>query len=419
MRKLITGSLIVLIALWFTGCSSVPKKELEEAKAAIEKARAVDASLFASSELAAAQNDYDAANKFVEGKKNKEAKEKALSSKQKAEEAYKLARERRAEDIYQKNVALMNQIRDNFGEKRAPEAYKDAVSSFSSFEATYAKKDPDATYQEGAKLYEKLAPLAQKLVADVEQATAAVTSAQDKYYAAENRDIVKTYASKELSDAAVILQRAKEALSKGDLEEAIALAQQASALIDGAVAKAEQAYQREISSQQQRRIRPGGEDAATQKQKAEQYIDEAKKKLEELRKRRGSKGSSYLPEANFVYLAVGVEATEEVNDALVEKYIKLAEEAYAKEEYLDAIDYAREAIRLADMLLAMEEAATYTVKLNPSNRDCLWKIAGYMYDKRYWLWPMIWRANKYQIKDPDLIYPGQVFKIPPMVTEGK
>ncbi|MFN4217600.1 MAG: LysM peptidoglycan-binding domain-containing protein, partial [Brevinematales bacterium] len=154
------------------------------------------------------------------------------------------------------------------------------------------------------------------------------------------------------------------------------------------------------------------------KQKAEQYIDEAKKKLEELRKRRSS-GSSYLLDSGFVYLAAGEESTEEVSDVLVEKYIKLAEDAYAREEYLDAIDYAREAIRLADMLLAMEEATTYTVKLNPANRDCLWKIAGYMYDKRYWLWPMIWRANKYQIKDPDLIYPGQVFKIPPMVIDTK
>jgi len=416
MRKWITGFLVVLMALWFAGCSSVPKKELEDAKAAIEKAQAVDASLFASSELAAAQNDYDAANKFVENKKNKEAKEKALSSKQKADEAYKLARERRAEDIYQKNVTLMKQIKDNFGEKRSPESYQDAVASFSAFEATYAKKDPDATYQEGTKLYEKLSPLAQKLVADVEQATAAVTSAQDKYYAAENRDIVKTYSARELSDAAVILQRAKEALAQGDLEEAISLAQQASALIDGAVVKAEQAYQQELATQQQK-VRPVGGGTNVQQQKAQQYIDEAKKKLEEIRKRRGS---SYLPEAHFSYLAKGVEvSSDEVSDAMVEKYIKMAEDAYAREEYLDAIDYAREAIRLADMLLAMEEATTYTVKLNPSNRDCLWKIAGYMYNKQYWLWPMIWRANKYQIKDPDLIYPGQVFKIPPVVAEKK
>jgi len=415
MRKLMSALLMVVLIGIFAGCSSVPKKELEEAKAAIEKARSVDAALFASSELASAQNDYDAANKFVEQKKNKEAKEKAVASKKAADEAYKLARERRAEDIYQKNVALLDQIKNNFGEKRAPEAYQDAVTSFAAFEGVYQKKDPDATYAEGTKLYEKLSPLAQKLVADVEQATAAVNSAQDKYYAAGNRDIVKTYASQELSDAATLLQRAKEALANGELETAVSLAQQASALIDGAVAKAEQAYQTELASKNTQQVRPGEGETSTQKQEAEQYIDEAKKKLEELKKRRGS---SYLLEGDYIYMTAGSDNTE-VTDADVEKYIKLAEEAYAKEEYLDAIDYAREAIRIADMLLAMEEATTYTVKLNPANRDCLWKIAGYMYDKRYWLWPIIWRANKYQIKDPDLIYPGQVFKIPPFVGEAK
>lgn len=45
--------------------------------------------------------------------------------------------------------------------------------------------------------------------------------------------------------------------------------------------------------------------------------------------------------------------------------------------------------------------------------DCLWKIAGF-----YWIyndplqWPRIYKANKDKIKDPDLIYPGQVLTIP-------
>ena len=56
-----------------------------------------------------------------------------------------------------------------------------------------------------------------------------------------------------------------------------------------------------------------------------------------------------------------------------------------------------------------ERAGTHTV----SKGECLWYIAGY--DEIYGnplKWPLIYKANKDQIKDPDLIYPGQVFAIP-------
>lgn len=45
--------------------------------------------------------------------------------------------------------------------------------------------------------------------------------------------------------------------------------------------------------------------------------------------------------------------------------------------------------------------------------DCLWKIANSVavYGNAA-KWPQIYEANKDQIKDPDLIYPNQVFTIP-------
>lgn len=45
--------------------------------------------------------------------------------------------------------------------------------------------------------------------------------------------------------------------------------------------------------------------------------------------------------------------------------------------------------------------------------DCLWKIAGFtwIYNNPR-LWTRIYEANKDQIKDPNLIYPKQVLKIP-------
>jgi len=52
--------------------------------------------------------------------------------------------------------------------------------------------------------------------------------------------------------------------------------------------------------------------------------------------------------------------------------------------------------------------------------DCLWNIAK---KKEHYgngfAWPIIYKANRDQIKDPDLIYPKQVFKIPPLTEEEK
>ncbi|UCE28430.1 MAG: LysM peptidoglycan-binding domain-containing protein [Candidatus Coatesbacteria bacterium] len=54
---------------------------------------------------------------------------------------------------------------------------------------------------------------------------------------------------------------------------------------------------------------------------------------------------------------------------------------------------------------------TYTVIYG----DCLWMIAGKVYGHPYYYkWPLIYNANRDQIKDPDWIYPDQVFTIPPL-----
>jgi len=55
--------------------------------------------------------------------------------------------------------------------------------------------------------------------------------------------------------------------------------------------------------------------------------------------------------------------------------------------------------------------AVYVVQYHKKNKDCLWKIAHKVY-KNARLWPVIYMANKDQIKDPDLIFPGQKFVIP-------
>lgn len=56
---------------------------------------------------------------------------------------------------------------------------------------------------------------------------------------------------------------------------------------------------------------------------------------------------------------------------------------------------------------------SYTVGTWAENRDCLWNIAskGEIYNDPM-LWPKIWQMNKNIVKNPDVIFPGQVLILP-------
>lgn len=67
--------------------------------------------------------------------------------------------------------------------------------------------------------------------------------------------------------------------------------------------------------------------------------------------------------------------------------------------------------------------AEYEVKLNPARRDCLWRIAGYEFiygNSREWR--RLYEFNKNTFRNPDnpnLIYPGQILKVPPISGETR
>ena len=136
-----------------------------------------------------------------------------------------------------------------------------------------------------------------------------------------------------------------------------------------------------------------------------------------------------------------IEGLRETRDAAGEA-LKSAEGNYGSQKYEDSISDSDEAIRLANILKERiagmrTELARVTGRggIDPNktvdNRtggkdwkryvvrkrkpaDCLWRIAGQ--SSHYGnprLWKKIYSANKSIIKNPDLIYPGQVLKIPP------
>jgi nucleoid-associated protein YgaU len=81
-------------------------------------------------------------------------------------------------------------------------------------------------------------------------------------------------------------------------------------------------------------------------------------------------------------------------------------------EFWDRLTALNEKVKSLQNTLA-GQVKLYTVGTWAKNRDCLWNISKKkdIYANP-WLWPKIWQGNRDQIKDPDVIHPGQKLKIP-------
>lgn len=100
--------------------------------------------------------------------------------------------------------------------------------------------------------------------------------------------------------------------------------------------------------------------------------------------------------------------------AQVDQHLANAQKAYENCDPATAkaeLDMAEQLLQPSEVVVIVEEKETvsgivYTVKKG----DCLWFIAGKQYSNPF-MWPLIYWSNKNQIKDPDLIFPGQNFQI--------
>ncbi len=170
-------------------------------------------------------------------------------------------------------------------------------------------------------------------------------------------------------------------------------------------------------------------DALAEKEKAKKEAEEYIAKLEKcIEKAKGEEANVYAKDEFNQAVAKYEEAKKlfasdeckynQVKDMLDEAHEMLKKSvAIAKAEKERIAEEKRKAEEAARKA-AEEELKNHPKEWTVVKGECLWKIAGY--DKIYgdpFQWPLIYKANKSQIKDPDLIYPGQVLTIPRNVSE--
>lgn len=134
--------------------------------------------------------------------------------------------------------------------------------------------------------------------------------------------------------------------------------------------------------------------------------------------------------SGLLFLSAGLFAQSLERNEYYRKAVELAGQSQAAMDaasYDAAAKYAVESQKYAalskqslqrpgDPQGASNLAAEYEVKLNPANRDCLWRIAGFGFiygDPREWKRIYDYNSSTFRYPDnPDLIYPGQILKIP-------
>lgn len=136
-------------------------------------------------------------------------------------------------------------------------------------------------------------------------------------------------------------------------------------------------------------------------------FDEALKRLEDW-----AQQLSMLSDQDLYARRKEVDSLQAQLDSLKQSKLAALPEFYNRIQALQQkIDQLKATLAKPELMASMQK--TYTVGTWARDRDCLWNISKKktIYNNPF-MWPKIWQGNRDQIKDPDIIHPGQKLKIP-------
>jgi nucleoid-associated protein YgaU len=398
------------------GCDIVlPVKEMADAKSAISLATHYQAETYAKEELDAASKALLDCHEFVKNGKEKEAKDAAVLSKTKADAA--LA----------KSLPLLSKAALDDAKK----ALADAKAIYSDELAVNETKVADELIASAGQSYTdgKFIPAyddALKGKAAAERARDAVLARipalQSKVSSLENeREVLKAqkagnFAPNEMAALDSDIAAAKSAIEEKKVKEAISSIDAASALIPkintlGASAAVKEKIDRAETVYAKAAASPYAESMPDEMKAARDKIDQSKSYLGA---GQTDKASASADESTAMLDSIMIALEKKDEEAKLAASQQADQQTQPDDQTTDENDVVIETYQPDE---PKDQPVIYVVKWRKVKTDCLWRIAEQVYkDAR--LWPLIYVANRAQIKDPDLIYPGQKFVIPPAPKKG-
>ncbi len=415
--------------------AAITDQEIADARAALARAREVEADYFD-------PTNYDAARQALDDGVSMRtsdpaaARQKLTDSKEKADLAFNNSVEKYAQVMAANMEAARKRLLDLEADKFLPDDYQKATAGIDESSTLFQNKDYAGARARAYQALKDMTDLANRL----ESRLAAVKSvkyeteqlmkqaeAEELYrYAPDQRDKVLSLYTKgvdslqsyKLDDAEENLGAAREAA-----RDTIRIAREAR--------DSSQAEQKQKAEAMQEQVMKALVDASTltvvtedgtvvrpQNWKDEDFLKEIDKMMQQEQNNQpqgsqpSSSGSMAVPRDQSTAVMA-----DDTTVSLLQQARDLWTQGLKEKQagnYGKALDYFNEAQRYIDIYKSFAVKGVYTVRLIPDRRDCLWRIAEYkdIYGDPY-LWPNIWRRNRKLIQNPDLIYPGWQLVIPP------
>jgi nucleoid-associated protein YgaU len=399
--------------------AAVTEAEINEARAAIARAKEADAEYYEPALLREAEESLNTALALKDSDPER-AREELGTAVEKADRAYQLSVEKAAAALRERMDRMVKQLRSIEAHRFLPEEYDAATSGIAAAEAFYAAGDVAAAREAAYAALSAMSSLNERL--SERQLWVSILKRDINQYLQDAEELqAHLRTPEEFQEVNRIYLEGVEAYQKYDLyasEELLGRAR------ERALALLELARSR----------------AAQEKEKARSLMLEVMKDIQEasdltvvteegtLIEPEPWSGEEYLPEEespggqSFLLLRSGMtavlgEVSEENLLAQAKKLWQQGVEEWQQGNYQLAEEYFQEARKLTEAYKTQAvnpEYPIYVVRLIPERRDCLWRISEYdfIYGDPY-LWPKIWRRNRKLIQHPDLIYPGWKLVIPP------
>jgi nucleoid-associated protein YgaU len=406
VKKCHTKSVIslVLLSFFLFACEiKMPIAEMSEAKSALSEAKKYSADV-------SAKTEYDAAEKFlydsqslVRDEKTKEAAESAVKSRDKAKEALVKALPLYAQAAMNTAKTDITSLKSMYAAEFAPQELAKAETLLSDSEKQYAVEQYIASYDKAVESSAASAEARMKVLSALPAIQGKIASLEAEY------DELKSMNAEELAADNMKLLAADIKSAKDFVDEK--KTKEASDAVNAASVRSADIRDTIMSVSTRKKIALA-EDLIAKLSVSPEAVNN-KTELEDA-KDRILTANEYFDHKDYTVAAYYAEDALKIIDELNAKIAEAAVLKIPDAAKADETPVPPKEQTVENKIEQIKEAVReYVVQWRKKNTDCLWRIAEKVYNNAK-LWPLIYSANRLQIKDPDLIYPGQKFVIPPV-----